>query len=69
MVLTQIYTIDELLSSPALKYNQTALAKLLNCNRGTLRKYMLDVDGKEHVVRMNGARYQLMTIPSSAKDK
>ena len=67
MTVTETYTITELLKSSAIKYNQTSLARLLNCNRGTLRKYMKDVNGDEHLVRCYNGRYQLMPVTAGIK--
>ncbi|HFW5086690.1 TPA: protein ninH [Salmonella enterica subsp. enterica serovar Javiana] len=46
-----IHTIHELL--PTTRGNITELARILNCDRGTLRKYIKDKKGEFHVI-VNG---------------
>ena len=44
-------TLSELLLTPYYRGNKTLLAKELNINRGTLRKYLPDVEGELHFVK------------------
>lgn len=44
-------TINELLLTPYYRGNQSLLAKDLNVNRGTLRKYMTDIKGEFHLIK------------------
>jgi len=60
-------TVNDLLNTMEFRRNQTWLAKALNVNRTTLRKYMTDLDGEHHLIReFNGSR-QLMALTSKAK--
>ena len=52
-----VYTISELLATPAIQHNQTRLAKLLHITRGSLRKYMRDTDNKFHSVLFIDGKY------------
>lgn len=52
-----VNTIHELL--PSTRGNITELARILNCDRATLRKYIRDKDGQYHAV-VNG---KLMARP------
>ncbi|EES2155804.1 protein ninH, partial [Escherichia coli] len=47
----KIQTIPELLICT--RGNQTEVARILNCNRATVRKYIGDKEGKRHAV-VNG---------------
>ncbi|EFE9078384.1 TPA: protein ninH [Escherichia coli O146] len=47
----KIQTIPELLVM--VRGNQTEVARILNCNRATVRKYIGDKEGKRHAV-VNG---------------
>jgi len=58
-------TINSLLLNTHYRGNQTQLAKDLNVNRGTLRKYMNDTTGEFHFIRLVGAVPQLFTNQSS----
>ena len=63
-------TINDLLLNPHFRGNQTLLAKELNINRGTLRKYMLDNSGEFHLVReYTCGKIELFTNQSSKVDK
>lgn len=62
-----INTVTELLRTPRFKNNQSQLARVLDCNRGTLRKYLEDVDGKYHEVRIFNGKIQLMTLNSRSQ--
>lgn len=46
-------TLNKLLLNPFFRGNQTLLAKTLKINRGTLRKYLSDEEGKHHFIRTN----------------
>lgn len=61
MVTLNVYTIRELLYTPAIKGNQTTLARLLKINRGTLAKYMVDIDNTRHIVILQDDKYILMS--------
>lgn len=56
-------TLADLISNEHFRYNQTFLAKSLNVNRGTLRKYLKDVKGEFHFVKIcsTPGRYELFT--------
>lgn len=60
MQMVPMYTIRELLATPAIKWNQTKLAGLLHINRSTLRKYMNDTDNKRHSVLYIESKYRFM---------
>ncbi|EPY5879251.1 protein ninH [Escherichia coli] len=47
----KIQTIPELLICT--RGNQTGVARILNCNRATVRKYIGDKEGKRHAI-VNG---------------
>ncbi|MBZ8293547.1 protein ninH [Escherichia coli] len=47
----KIQTIPELLICT--RVNQTEVARILNCNRATVRKYIGDKEGKRHAI-VNG---------------
>jgi len=59
-------TVADLLHTSEFKHNQTQLAIALNVNRGTLRKYMEDMDGENHEVREFKGKRQLMTLNTLA---
>jgi len=63
MITVNMYTIRDLLYTPALKGNQTTLAKLLNINRTTLRKYKDDTDNARHVIFMRNDKYVFQCSP------
>ena len=58
-------TINDLLLNKHYRGNQTLLAKDLNINRGTLRKYMTDEDGGFHFVGKCAGKYELYTNQSN----
>ena len=58
-------TINDLLLNKHYRGNQTLLAKDLNINRGTLRKYMLDEKGDFHFIVKCGDKYELYTNQSN----
>lgn len=58
MITTNVYTITDLLYTPAIKCNQTTLAKLLNISRGTLRKYMDDTTNERHSIVLVAGKYR-----------
>jgi len=62
-------TVNELLNTMEFRKNQTWLAKALNVNRTTLRKYMLDIGGEHHEIRHRKGKMQLMVLTSKAKVK
>jgi hypothetical protein len=64
-------TLNELLLTPYYRGNKSLLAKELNINRGTLRKYLPDTGGYFHFVRANGALgpAELFTNQSNKGDK
>ena len=64
MITAQLYTIRELLYTPAIRYNQSTLAKLLHINRNTLRKYKDDSDNTRHVILVLNGTYVFQCIPS-----
>lgn len=51
----------DLLGTKLYRGNQTLLAKDLNLNRGTFRKYMLDDEGEHHFIRNNNGTLELFT--------
>lgn len=57
-------TINELLNTMEFLKNQTLLANDLGVNRGTLRKYMNDLDGEFHQVRVFNGKRQLLVLTS-----
>jgi len=59
-------TVSDLLNTEEFRHNQTGLAIALNVNRGTLRKYMEDLDGENHEVREFKGKRQLMTLNTLA---
>ena len=59
-------TVADLLNTMEFMQNQSELARALNVNRGTLRKYMTDTKGEFHCIRLRGARWQLMTLNTKA---
>lgn len=61
MIELKVYTIRELLYTPAIKGNQTTLATLLNINRTTLRKYLPDTNNARHVVFQWTGKYTFMS--------
>lgn len=58
-------TIDDLLRTRYYKNNQSKLAKHLKVNRGTLRKYIHDLDGKHHFVKARVDGIHLFTNVSN----
>ncbi len=65
----QVFTIQELLLTPTIKYNQTTLANLLHINRSTLRKYMDDITNARHSVLFIDGRYSFMSIPNEKTNR
>ena len=64
-------TINDLLSTPYYRGNQTLLAKEMNINRNTLRKYMTDIPGELHLVKKMDGAYSLFTklnVKNKAKE-
>lgn len=59
-------TINDLLENKMFRFNQSYLAKTLNIQRGTLRKYKDDLDGLHHFVRESndGSTFELFTNQS-----
>lgn len=57
MQMVQMFTIRELLATPAIKWNQTKLAELLDVNRSTLRKYMDDTANEHHAIIFKHGKY------------
>ncbi|PHR55934.1 MAG: hypothetical protein COA43_14540 [Robiginitomaculum sp.] len=47
-------TIADLLCNAHYRGNQTLLAEVLTVNRNTLRKYMTDIEGEFHFIRISG---------------
>ena len=64
-------TINDLLYNAHYRGNQSLLAKDLNVNRGTLRRYLMDGSGEFHFIRMNGSKgpIQLFTNQSNKVNK
>lgn len=60
-------TVTDLLQTMEFRLNQTHLAKALNVNRGTLRKYISDTKGEFHCIREFSGVRQLMVLTSKAK--
>lgn len=60
------YTVKELLSSPAIKHNQSRLSTFLKISRGTLRKYMEEDDFSRHAVLYLGGTYTFMAASHGA---
>ena len=56
----QMTTITELLSTPYYRGNQSLLAKELDVNRGTVRVYAKDIDGKFHFIKVKMDKFQLV---------
>jgi len=59
-------TVADLLNTMEFMKNQSELARVLDVNRGTLRKYMKDTKGEFHEVRFFDGEIQLMTLNSKA---
>lgn len=63
-------TINKLLFNAHYRGNQSLLAADLNVNRGTLRKYMNDVMGEFHFIKINNATpMELFTNQSNKAEK
>lgn len=60
-------TVNDLLNTMEFRFNQSELARFLNINRGTLRKYMTDLKGENHCIRKFNGTIQLMALTSKAK--
>lgn len=61
-------TVTNLLETLEFKSNQSELARALNVNRGTLRKYIKDTKGELHCIREFSGVRQLMVLTSKAKN-
>lgn len=46
-------TLNDLLGNATFRGNKTFLAKTLKINRGTLIKYLMDEEGKHHLIITN----------------
>ena len=62
-------TINDLLLNAYYRGNQSLLAKELNVNRGTLRKYMTDTKGEFHFIKSCGGNRHLYTNQSNKVEK
>jgi hypothetical protein len=60
------FNIPQMLQSKSIRYNQSKLAVILNINRGTLRKYMNDSEGLEHVIVGVGNKFIFMSTTHGA---
>jgi len=60
-------TVNDLLLTLEFRLNQSKLARALNVNRGTLRKYITDVAGEYHEIRNFNEKIQLMVLTAKAK--
>lgn len=58
-------TIPELLATKMYRYNQSFLARELELNRGTFRKYMNDKEGVFHFIRESNGKLELFTNQSN----
>ena len=58
-------TIPELLSTKMYRNNQSFLARELNLNRNTFRKYMNDSLGKFHIIREFDGELEFFTNQSN----
>ena len=65
MITTEIYTITDLLYTPALRCNQSKLALLLKISRVTLRKYMDDTNNERHSIFVVDGKYRFHCKPGS----
>ena len=59
-------TIAKLLKLEEPSLNQTKLAEELRVSRSTLRKYMPDIKGSSHEIRLHNGHLQLMTLQHAA---
>lgn len=64
-----VYTIRELLYTPAMKGNQSTLAKLLDIDRATVRKYLEDTTVSRHVVFRLSGKYTFMAKSHTHKGR
>ncbi len=60
-------TVNDLLNTMEFRLNQSELARALSVNRGTLRKYMTDLNGEFHLIREFNGKRQLMILTHKAK--
>ena len=60
-------TIDKLLQTKSINYNESKLADFLNVHRSTISKYKDDLSGDKHLVRYRNDKYELLTIASRKK--
>lgn len=60
-------TVTNLLQTMEFMHNQSELARVLNVNRGTLRKYIPDTKGEFHCIREFSGVRQLMVLTHKAK--
>lgn len=65
MITTEVYTITDLLYTPAFRCNQSKLALLLKISRVTLRKYMDDTTNERHSIFMVDGLYKFHCTPST----
>ena len=59
-----VYTIRELLMTPAMQYNQTTLSKFLHITRATVKKFKDDTTNTRHSVLFIGGHYIFMSKTS-----
>lgn len=45
--------------------NQSLMAREIDINRNTLRKYLADTTGEKHLMRKHKGKWQLLCLPSS----
>ena len=60
-------TINDLLYNAFYRGNQTLLAIKLDIGRGTLRKYMDDIKGEFHFIKVSSGDIELFTNQTSSK--
>jgi len=60
-------TVNDLLHTMEFRLNQSELARALDVNRGTLRRYMTDIKGEFHCIRVFNGKPQLMSLTYKAK--
>ena len=62
-MLTEIYSIPQLLMTPTIECNKSRLAKLLGIFRLTVAKYKDDINNESHVIIKVEGKYRFFVGP------
>jgi len=61
MINVKITSLNEILMTPAIKYNKTKLAKFLKIDRGIINSYLDDINCERHSIICRDGKYIFMS--------